>query len=815
MSRKLLAIALFLALSLCATAQTTVSGNLKTILGENLQEDARVEFRLSGHRGGAVYVAGTGPIVDYDKPLYPDANGLISGSVYSNSSITPTGTFYIMEFWHGGQMKFTTRCTISGTSFNINNLSSCTVAAATALTPDKAIVSYIHNQVSAATTWTITHNFASADAVCTFFDSASQPQQLFPDTVKLTDNNTMTATFTVAQAGKAICIKTTNFTLASGVNQVISAIPTSNQTIANGFNLTLDGKFYAPNINNVRHACEFTGADAGAKIAAAITDLPSTGGTVDARCFEGAQTISANPFAGVTKSFTLLLGAATFTSVEWVLPGDLKVSIIGLGGDKTVLIPTATNQRLIRCENYLSVATPRCDDTRIKGITIKAHASGSTAEAVNLSGFRFGEFEFNLLTNGTGSFTRWIDLNAKNLCYGNRVRVVMHGQANVSGTVVAFTGNGVDADANANANEIHNVWIVSNTGTFTAVDTVLSANVTIRNGLIEDNASATAIKPGTNTTIAGMWLEANGTHIAPTQVTGGASNGVQMLGNYISAGATINLTGFEDWFASGNYPNGGLAFTNGTNNVVHEGAEVRNQLLLSAGAKLPNLTMVSFTKFSAGADSSIDHDTTDRLRIIGGSVGGRILNNAASANLIFWDDTGNWFPQASGQDLGTSSARWDLFSGVISSGADPAEAGAIRMSNAESIQFEASPAGTDVNALEVDASEVVHVGKTGASAVQIGAAPLAYRTPQALAASTTPSVAAGNVFTTASTASITDFTGGVAGQVIILLCGADTTTSLVDSTPIFISAAFTCTSNDTITLVYSGSVWYEIARAVN
>ncbi len=90
-----------------------------------------------------------------------------------------------------------------------------------------------------------------------------------------------------------------------------------------------------------------------------------------------------------------------------------------------------------------------------------------------------------------------------------------------------------------------------------------------------------------------------------------------------------------------------------------------------------------------------------------------------------------------------------------------------------------------------------------------------YTDAPTLAASTTPSVTGGNVFLTNSTASITDFTGEQNGQVIILLCEADTTTSLTDSTPLFLSAAFTCTADDTISLVSNGTLWYEIARSAN
>jgi hypothetical protein len=60
-----------------------------------------------------------------------------------------------------------------------------------------------------------------------------------------------------------------------------------------------------------------------------------------------------------------------------------------------------------------------------------------------------------------------------------------------------------------------------------------------------------------------------------------------------------------------------------------------------------------------------------------------------------------------------------LTTGYLSFGADPADAGTIRLSNAGSIQFEASAAGVDVNALSVDASEIVQIGSAGASGVTV------------------------------------------------------------------------------------------------
>src|SRR5438045_3441762 len=60
----------------------------------------------------------------------------------------------------------------------------------------------------------------------------------------------------------------------------------------------------ASRINGTRMADQFAGATASAKIAAAIADLPSTGGIVDATGLSGEQSLTTCPFVGVTKPTT-------------------------------------------------------------------------------------------------------------------------------------------------------------------------------------------------------------------------------------------------------------------------------------------------------------------------------------------------------------------------------------------------------------------------------------------------------------------------------------------------------------------------------
>lgn len=74
------------------------------------------------------------------------------------------------------------------------------------------------------------------------------------------------------------------------------------------------------NIDNIRMCDQFPGSTAGAQIAACIANLPSTGGIADARGIEGSQAITADPFFGVTKRVTLLLGSATYTEAVEINP---------------------------------------------------------------------------------------------------------------------------------------------------------------------------------------------------------------------------------------------------------------------------------------------------------------------------------------------------------------------------------------------------------------------------------------------------------------------------------------------------------------
>ncbi len=76
----------------------------------------------------------------------------------------------------------------------------------------------------------------------------------------------------------------------------------------------------------------------------------------------------------------------------------------------------------------------------------------------------------------------------------------------------------------------------------------------------------------------------------------------------------------------------------------------------------------------------------------------------------------------------------------------------------------------------------------------------------------TPSVLHGNTFKTAGTTAITAFDNPIAGQIIRIL--AETSITITDGAALILngSANFDMVAEDTLSLLYDGSAWREIAR---
>lgn len=111
----------------------------------------------------------------------------------------------------------------------------------------------------------------------------------------------------------------------------------------------------------------------------------------------------------------------------------------------------------------------------------------------------------------------------------------------------------------------------------------------------------------------------------------------------------------------------------------------------------------------------------------------------------------------------------------------------------------------------------LNFASTGITANSMLTAGLATRAGTYTAGATTPSVS--NVsflpINNTSPTSITNFTGGVAGQIIVLWFGDSNTTITRNNAYLSGGVNFTSTANDTLTLVFYSPYWYEVARSVN
>jgi parallel beta-helix repeat protein len=84
------------------------------------------------------------------------------------------------------------------------------------------------------------------------------------------------------------------------------------------------------------YCARYPGTDASRKLAACFAALPATGGVADATGITGVQTLSFDPFQGVSKPIQLLLGAARY-DLRAGLHLPTQSQIIGAGIDKTIL----------------------------------------------------------------------------------------------------------------------------------------------------------------------------------------------------------------------------------------------------------------------------------------------------------------------------------------------------------------------------------------------------------------------------------------------------------------------------------------------
>ena len=84
--------------------QITVTGTIADPSGTALTSGAFVRFKLRNYQGYVPKVSGTSIICETQIDAQPDGSGNISQALWKNSDITPSSTYWTVEFWSLGRI---------------------------------------------------------------------------------------------------------------------------------------------------------------------------------------------------------------------------------------------------------------------------------------------------------------------------------------------------------------------------------------------------------------------------------------------------------------------------------------------------------------------------------------------------------------------------------------------------------------------------------------------------------------------------------------------------------------------------------------
>ncbi|HXE91298.1 MAG TPA: right-handed parallel beta-helix repeat-containing protein [Terriglobales bacterium] len=539
--------------------------------------------------------------------------------------------------------------------------------------------------------------------------------------------------------------------------------------------------------HNIRLCDAFSGADAGAKIAACIAALPSSGGVADARGLEGSQTISST--ITINKPVKLLLGAATY---------ELAVS-----GSSPAISITSSNVTIEGAgdETVLHVTTWGCASTKFS--YIKAGNESASIENVHLSDFKFaGE-------NPQGSPVTGCDAQGPTygILFGPLAATASLSNSSVSnvlfeklgGAGINFSGGNVNGEPQSRNNQARNnrfvngSWDGINAFSGGVSDAIIAGNHFYKmgnfgvefagmNSLISDNtfeATKNAAISIENNTVQTGWNIISGNTIRDAgQFSGTQNNPCIQLGQSIGAirvvvaknslyrcygqGIVLGGSSTQDLFVHGNLIDG-FGF-NGVGKTLGVSGPW-------AGIALVNKTRIYVTNNTVRSLTGAN-DRSDYGIVVGG---GLAVDNWTDGNVTI----GNFLVEA--MELPTSY-------GVDGAGTRVAIGRNFDLGSGKVIPQSRS-----------DNTEAIPV--------------LALN-------SATPSVAGSDVWITANNAptTITDLQGGYLGQVVTIHA-SDSFTTIADNANIQLQGGVSraLSNGDTIQLVktHQGVPWKEVGRRTN
>ena len=225
-------------ISLFGQAQSTVTVNLKDVTTANITSRAfvRVKLRVSTRQ-----TARAGAVIITPKDVKPDSNGLVTMTVYQNSAITPSGTFYTFEYHWNGRFQHSQSFIINSSTFDLNNATAINEGTLTGPT-DSIPAGFVHTQSSSNATWIVAHNLGVSHVNCHFKNNSDvEFQDADITSVTDTDVNTVTIIFGASQTGVAKCIAVKDITLTTTLTNVLNLNPTAAQSGGLGQDFTWTG----------------------------------------------------------------------------------------------------------------------------------------------------------------------------------------------------------------------------------------------------------------------------------------------------------------------------------------------------------------------------------------------------------------------------------------------------------------------------------------------------------------------------------------------------------------------------------------------
>ena len=477
-------------------------------------------------------------------------------------------------------------------------------------------------------------------------------------------------------------------------------------------------------LNGVRYADQFPGSDACAQIEAAIVDLPSTGGTVDARGFEGAQTCADDPFEAVTtEAVTLLLGATTITTdTTWVIPHLCKV--IGQGRAITYIKASAgftssyvnSSAAARAAVVVLGNLNPASFNSRLEELSVHGNSIadyGVYSENINEQAGLINVHVYDALLFGvriekttSGTPQHWtVDNLHVTVEPGNSVGGTMVGLQIDGGTVTNYGANNITIDvnlANGGAGVVNAMVLDATSGTFTGLHfegatnglligpTTATAGVTavgvtgntdVTTTVRIDNAASNqrinlfgiAKHGGTNTLVDEINSYTNTeSHIGMYLLGEGNTANESVLSTSRVARQKIMTSNFQLSGVTGT--NSSLDFYDGDTNQWHLQREANN-----VGFQIrDNVTGMHRFRAVTNASTEINSDNTGSILINStansGTGGIELYNGAASpARVLHLTSDGNVLPETTGtQTLGNSGKQWQVFHEVVATASLPA-----------------------------------------------------------------------------------------------------------------------------------------------